>query len=250
MSWKVSTGRGHDAAMYEVEAFLDAYGLLAVFGVMLLKEFGVPVPIPADLIMIGAAARAAQGRASPVEAFAVILIPMLLGGLFQYTLARGPGRRLIYRLGRAIGLTEARLERMMARVRRGGAAAVAAGLTTPGVRIATTPASGLADLAPRTFIPGLIAGSAFFLGWHFVIGYAGGAALDALDIPAPAVLAGLAVIVAAGIGAIALARRRAAQRGAPAAVGFADWADASCPVCAALTLAGARSAGQQTLAQA
>ncbi len=40
------------------DQFLDAYGLLAVFAIMLLKEIGVPVPIPSDLIMLGAAARA------------------------------------------------------------------------------------------------------------------------------------------------------------------------------------------------
>ncbi len=77
-----------------------------------------------------------------------LLILMLLGGLFQDTVARGPGRRFIYRIGKFIGLTPQRLDVMMARVRKGGSAAVALGLTMPGLRIATTPASGLADL-PR-----------------------------------------------------------------------------------------------------
>lgn len=44
--------------------FLDAYGLIAIFSIMLLKELGVPIPIPGDLIMLAAAARAAQGRFS------------------------------------------------------------------------------------------------------------------------------------------------------------------------------------------
>jgi TRAP-type C4-dicarboxylate transport system permease small subunit len=33
---------------------LDAYGLIAIFVVMLLKETGILVPIPGDLIMLGA----------------------------------------------------------------------------------------------------------------------------------------------------------------------------------------------------
>jgi membrane protein DedA with SNARE-associated domain len=247
LNWQMDTRMGHDLAMDGVEAFLDSYGLLAVFGVMLLKEFGLPIPIPADLIMIGVAARAAQGRLSPVEAFLAILVPMLIGGVVQYSLARGPGRRLIYRLGRYIGLTQVRLDRMMERIRSGGTAAVAAGLTTPGLRIATTPASGLANLAPRSFVTGLALGSTFFLGWHFAIGYAGGVALNALHLPAPAVAGVLALVIVFGVAVIALARRRQVRREpGSGAVGFADWADASCPVCAAITLAGSPSGKSPT----
>ena len=228
----------HDPNMNGVETFLDAYGLLAVVGVMLLKEFGVPVPIPGDLIMLGVAGRAAQGRMSPVLAFAAILVPMLVGGCVQYTLARGPGRKFIYRIGRLIGLTQERLDGMMDRVRRGGTAAVAIGLTTPGLRIATTPASGLAALPLRIYVPGLIAGSTFFLGWHFAIGYAGGAALAALHVSTPVLLALGIAVVAFGIAAVLIARRRKARahQHETALDSFASWADASCPVCAAMTL--------------
>lgn len=226
-------------SMSEIELFLDSYGLLAIFGIMLLKEFGIPVPIPGDLIMLGVAARAAQGRMSPVEAFVAILVPMLIGGFTQFVIARGPGRALIYRIGRRIGLTQARLDRAMDRIRRGGTAAVVVGLTTPGLRIATTPASGLANLAPRAYVPGLVLGSAFFLGWHFAIGYAGGAALAAFNVSTPMLLLiGIAVIVF-GILAMVIARRRKAYTHHPetAQESFANWTDAACPVCAALTLA-------------
>jgi membrane protein DedA with SNARE-associated domain len=80
--------------------FLDTYGLLAVFLIMLLKEIGVPVPIPADIIILGGAARAAQGKESGIAVFLVILIPMVIGGFVQYAVVRGPGRQFIYRVGR------------------------------------------------------------------------------------------------------------------------------------------------------
>ena len=223
--------------------FLDTYGLLAVFFIMLLKEIGVPVPIPADIIILGAAARAAQGMESGVAVFVAILIPMVIGGFVQYAIVRGPGRQAIYRVGRYIGLTPARLERAMTAIRRGGAAAVALGLTTPGVRIATVPASGLADLPLRMFGPGLVLGSAFFLAWHFAIGYLGGAALALLNLPAPViVLLVLAVLLLGAAGWIYVRRRRVAagvvQTGdaAGAAETFANWADASCPACIAISL--------------
>ena len=224
--------------------FLDMYGLLAVFLIMLLKELGVPVPIPADIIILGGAARAAQGRESGIAVFVAILIPMVIGGIVQYAVVRGPGRQAIYRIGRYIGLTPARLERAMTAIRRGGAAAVALGLTTPGVRLATVPASGLANLPVRMFVPGLVAGSAFFLAWHFAIGYLGGVALALLNLPAPLIiLLVLAVLVLGAAGWMYVRRRRTAPKGgvpaddaASAAGTFANWADASCPACIAITL--------------
>ncbi|BCX04969.1 MAG: hypothetical protein KatS3mg053_2907 [Candidatus Roseilinea sp.] len=228
-----------------LEQLLRDYGLLAVFAVMLLKEFGVPVPIPADLIMLGVAAQSAAGEIALVAGFAALLIPMLLGGLFQYTVARGPGRRFIYRVGKFIGLTPQRLDVMMARVRKGGSAAVALGLTTPGLRIATTPASGLADLPPRRYLPGLVLGSAFFLGWHYAIGYAGGAALKQMQLPLPALIGIAVAVLALGLVAALITRRRKLRRAGRADAAnqqainletLASWADASCPVCSALTL--------------
>jgi membrane protein DedA with SNARE-associated domain len=221
--------------------FLDAYGLLAVFLLMLLKEIGLPVPIPSDLIMLGTAARVAQGKSPLIPAFLAILIPMLAGGLVQYWIARGPGRRAVYRIGRYVGLTRERLDRAMDAVRRGGPVAVALGLTTPGVRIATVPASGLAELPLAAFAPGLLAGSAFFLGWHFAIGYLGGFLLALLNLPLPA-LAGLAAaVLLLGILGWMLFRRISRGRGAGAerltsAERYAAWADASCPACLAITL--------------
>lgn len=221
------------------DQFLDTYGLAAIFGIILLKELGVPVPIPGDLIMLGAAARAAQGKFSFGTVFLAILIPMLIGGTVQYWVARGPGHEFIYRIGKFIGLTKERLDRAMDAVRKGGIAAVTLGLNTPGVRIATIPASGLAELPLAVFIPGLLLGSSTFLGWHFAIGYAGGATLAVTNAPLP-LLPGIliAVIVLGIVGWVAVRGRRAkraADRDALPGT-FASWADASCPACIAITL--------------
>jgi membrane-associated protein len=215
------------------DQFLDAYGLLAVFGIMLLKEIGIPVPIPSDLIMLGAAARAAQGRFSFVAVFFAILIPMFVGGVAQFLVARGPGRQFIYRVGKYIGLTKERLDRAMETVRKGGPTAVAVGLTTPGVRIAIVPAAGMADLPLAAFVPGLLVGSAFFLSWHFALGYAGGAALALANLPLPVLIAiAVAVLILGIIGWLFVrGRRRAALPET-----YAAWADASCPVCIGITL--------------
>jgi membrane-associated protein len=215
------------------DQFLDTYGLIAVFGIMLLKEIGIPVPIPSDLIMLGAAARAAQGRFSFVAVFFAILIPMVVGGLVQFAIARGPARKAIYRIGKYIGLTRERLDRAMETVRKGGVAAVAVGLTTPGVRIAITPAAGMADLKLAAFAPGLLIGSSIFLALHFVIGYAGGIVLALINTPAVFVVL---LIVALAVLGFVLWRYVHARHGATLAETGAAWADAACPACMAITL--------------
>jgi membrane protein DedA with SNARE-associated domain len=215
-----------------MEALLDSYGLFAVFGIMLLKECGVPVPIPGDVIMLGVAAHSAQGKFPLELAFGALLVPMLIGGLVQYLVSRGAGRKVIARFGRYIGLTDARLEKVMSRMRKGGSTAVALGLNTPGVRIATNPASGLANLLPRQYLPGLALGNFIWLGWHFAIGYVGGVALNALNISTPVLAVVVVFVLALGLFAAFVSRRR--KKSATAT--YAQWAESSCPVCAAMTL--------------
>jgi len=224
------------------DQFLDTYGLAAIFGIMFLKELGVPVPIPGDLIMLGAAARVAQGKFNSqgglVAVFIAFLIPMLIGGMIQYSIAKGPGRNFIYRVGKLIGLTKERLDRAMETVRKSGMAAVALGLTTPGVRVATTPASGLAELPVRVYAPGLVMGSTFFLAWHFAIGYLGGFALALLNAPLPVLVGILIAVIALGIAGWLIVRniRRKRAGGLVLPNTYGAWADASCPACIAITL--------------
>jgi membrane protein DedA with SNARE-associated domain len=152
-------------------------------------------------------------------------------------------------LGNYIGLTKERLDRAMETVRRGGTAAVAVGLTTPGVRIATVPASGLAELPVSAFLPGLVVGSAFFLGWHFAIGYIGGFLLTLLNLPIPVLIGIVVAVLALGIGGWLAVRRISRSRGkaverVTAAERYAAWADASCPACIAITLVRQRGSAE------
>ena len=215
------------------EQFLSTYGLAAIVALMLLKEIGVPVPIPGDLLTLAAAAQAAEGRYALPLAFGGLLAAMVVGVSVQFFFARGFGRRFLYRFGKYIGLTPERLDRAADTVRKGGAAAVALGLTTPGVHIAIVPASGMAELPLTAFLPGVIGGSAIFLALHFVIGYIGGpivnAAMNVANLPMPAFIGAFLVI---GLTGWIMLRRHARKH--TTIERLADWADASCPVCLAI----------------
>ena len=224
--------------MNGIDMFLIQYGLIAIFIVMLAKSIGVPIPIPADVIVLATAARAAQGKFILWQAFLVILLALVLGGIVQFALVRGPGRGLLYRYGRYIGLTSARLDAAAVKIKKGGIFGIGVAILVPGVRSAAVAASGLANFPLRTFIPGVVLGSALFLSVHFFLGYLGGTALagisQALPFPTIVILVLVLLVVVYALWVIAVRRQKAARRELEAAAPVEVWHEGICPVCLAL----------------
>ena len=155
--------------MNGIETFLTAYGLPAIAMVLLIKSIGVPIPIPADVLMFAAAARVTSGADPLSLAFGVLLIAIVLGDVIQFWLARGPGRTTVYRVGRYLGLTPARLDAASALVRKSGPVGLSVIMLTPGVRAASVAACGLANVSLRVFLVGLLIGEGLFLALHFFL---------------------------------------------------------------------------------
>jgi membrane protein DedA with SNARE-associated domain len=219
--------------------FLLRYGLLAILVVMMLKEVGIPVPVPSDLIMITAGVQAATGTYSLLELLIAIEAAMIIGGSIQFFLARGMGRAFIYRVGRFIGLTQERLDRAMAGLQRRGALGVFLGLNIPGARAGIIPAAGLAGLGYPVFAPAMVGGSSIFYGWHIALGYIIGpsatALLANLHLPILPVVGGLAIL---GLIVWLLMRGRRKGTAEPAESTLDrlhSWTEAACPACLAIT---------------
>jgi membrane protein DedA with SNARE-associated domain len=230
---------------------IPALGLLAL---LLVKEAGVPVPVPGDLLVLGAGIAAAGpsiaatgGPAIPAPVLlAAILAAGVAGGSLQFTLVRGTFRDPLLRLLTRFGVPRERLEALAGWLHRRGAMGVAVARCTPGVRVGATAASGLAALPFAAFLPGLIAGNTLFVGGHFALGYvAGPAALDLIAGTGGIALAIGAFIVLAIVGAAGwhVLRRHRAASSAPAAglprdaPSLATWTEAACPACLAVSLA-------------
>lgn len=220
---------------------LATYGLPAVFVIMLLKEAGVPIPIPGDLIMLGAVARAVAGQFDLLTVILVFEVAMVLGGIVQYLLARGPGRGLVYRFGRYVGLTQPRLERAGAALDRGGVPALSLALITPGVRVATVAAAGLVRLPFGTFLAGLFLGNTVFFALHVVLAYAGAQGLAGLLGATGA--SGALWLLGGGVGLAVIGfagwwffLRRHHAAAPPLAEVAGAWQDACCPACLALAV--------------
>jgi LPXTG-motif cell wall-anchored protein len=216
--------------------FLATYGLLSILVVMLVKEFGIPIPIPSDLIMITAGIQAASGGFSLLELTLAVEAAILIGGSAQFMLSRSAGRAFVYRIGRKVGLTAERLDRALAYLQRRGSLGVFVGLNVPGARAGIIPAAGLVGLGYPAFFPAMLSGSTIFYAWHVALGYvAGPAAITALEgLPLLPIFAGLALFGL--LGWLLLRRRRdgAAQGQQTDGSLLQDWADAACPACLAV----------------
>jgi membrane-associated protein len=208
--------------------------LLAIVGLILVKEAGVPIPVPGDLIVIGAGVAAGRGDLDPAAALVAIVIASVVGGVVQYGLLRSVARPLMLRLLERLGSVE-RVERQTDRLRRGGTRSVALARSTPGVRIVAIAASALAGIPTVAFIAGLAIGNALFISAHFALGYVVGEPVVTLVGGAlgPLAVAAVGLAVVGAIGWLVLSRLRG--RRTPALPTVASWADACCPAC--LTLA-------------
>jgi membrane protein DedA with SNARE-associated domain len=218
---------------------MDALGpgaLLAIIGLILVKEAGVPIPVPGDLIVIGAGVAAGRGDLDPGVALLAIVVASIVGGVVQYGLLRSVARPVMLRLLERLGSVE-RVERQTDRLRRGGTRSVALARSTPGVRIVAIAASALAGIPAVAFAAGLAIGNALFISAHFGLGYVVGEPVLALVGGAlgPLAIAAVGLALIGAVGWLLLQRVRGGRRVDTPLSTVASWADACCPAC--LTLA-------------
>ena len=221
---------------------LEATGLIGLFGLLFLKEAGVPVPIPGDLLVLGTGVAAARGDVAPIPALGAVLLAGYLGGAVQFALLRTGMRRPLLAVLERFGVSRERVERHAERLRERGLRGVAISRATPGIRVIAVAASALAALPFGPFLIGLIVGNTAFVGLHFLLGFVIGPPAVAAVATFGVAITGLAIVLAV-LGAAGwwwLRRRRARHASSELDAAYVDWADATCPICLTLGLAGVR----------
>jgi membrane-associated protein len=215
-----------------------AVGLGLAVTLLLVKEMGVPIPVPGDLIVLGTGAAVAQGQGVPAIALVLVVGATIVGGAVQFLLVRGAARPMILRILRRVGVGEERIERLAERLRRRGATGVAVARATPGIRIVSIAAAGIAALPFARFLAGLLIGNSLFVGGHFLLGFALGPTATGLAQRiggiGVALVGTIVVLGVIGWAGWSLIRRRRAAAAEGTADASGDWSDASCPACLAL----------------
>jgi membrane protein DedA with SNARE-associated domain len=106
-----------------LEQFVRAYGPVAVFVILMLESFGVP--LPGETLLIFSAALAGHGEMSLPALLISAFVGAVAGDNIGYLIGRTLGRAAVARFGAKIGLTEARFASIEAMFARYGAATVA-----------------------------------------------------------------------------------------------------------------------------
>lgn len=160
-----------DAVRLSLSSFLEQHGVVASFVVILIEETGVPVPVPGDFLMLGVGVHAREGHLQLWQALGAMELATLIGASILYFVAARAGRDLVYRYGRYIHLTPARLDQAERWLTQHGAAAIVAGRLTPGLRMATVIASGVFGVSPWRFFPSLALGAFLYILAYTLLGY-------------------------------------------------------------------------------
>src|SRR5439155_21505713 len=116
-----------------------------------------PVPVPGDLVVIGAGVAASRGDLDPATAVAALILASVAGGTIQFLAVRSVARPAMLRVLARFGASD-RIEHQTDRVRRRGAPGVAIARVTPGVRIVAIAASAIAAVPSVSFLARLFSG--------------------------------------------------------------------------------------------
>ena len=198
-----------------VAPYLEHYSYGAVFLLVMLEDFGIPVP--GETILIAAAIFAGAGRLNIVLVGLVGFLAAIIGDNIGFLIGHFGGRALALRWGRYVGLTEERLTRAETFFEHRGARIIIVARFIEGLRQANGIIAGLSGMHWRRFLIFNAIGAALWVGTWVSLGYLAGNHIATIyhyiTEYSLYVLIALAVLVVALIVRHVVRRRRRATRG-------------------------------------
>ncbi|MDE3130870.1 MAG: DedA family protein [Acidobacteriota bacterium] len=158
--------------LHSLQPTLDHYGYLAVAGLVLLEDFGVPVP--GETVLILGAVYAGTGRLSIVLVGLLGFCAAVVGDNIGFAIGRFGGRPLVERFGRYILLTPERLDRATDFFERRGASIIVVARFIEGLRQANGIVAGITDMHWLRFTAFNAIGAALWVGLWASVGYFSG----------------------------------------------------------------------------
>jgi membrane protein DedA with SNARE-associated domain len=162
----------------DLEPTLNRFGYLAVVGLVLIEDFGVPVP--GETVLILSAVYAATGR------FNIVLVALLgfcgavLGDNIGFAIGHFGGRPLTERYGRYIFLTPERLDKTTRFFNRHGGKIIIVARFIEGLRQANGIIAGTSGMEWTRFLIFNAIGAALWVIVWTSIGYFSGSHIDTI----------------------------------------------------------------------
>jgi membrane protein DedA with SNARE-associated domain len=190
---------------------LNQFGYLAVLGLVLIEDFGVPVP--GETVLVLAAVYAGTGRLNVVLVGLLGFCGALLGDNIGFAIGHFGGRPLIERYGRYIFLTPDRIARATGFFKRHGGWIIIVARFIEGLRQANGIIAGVSGIHWAKFLLFNAIGAALWVGVWVSVGYLSGSHINTIYADATRYSKYLAVavgvLVLAYIARYVVRRRRA-----------------------------------------
>jgi membrane protein DedA with SNARE-associated domain len=151
---------------------LNHYGYLAVGGLVLVEDFGIPVP--GETILIAASLYAGAGKLNVVVVGVIAWVCAVLGDNIGFAIGHFGGRRLALKYGKYVFLTPKRLDQAEQFFDHHGGKIIVAARFIEGLRQANGIVAGITGMHWKRFIPFNALGAALWVGLWVSLGYLAG----------------------------------------------------------------------------
>ena len=195
---------------------LNHFGYWVVLLLVMIEDFGIPVP--GETVLIAASLYAGAGRLNVVTVGVIGFVAAVIGDNVGFAIGHFGGRALILRWGRHVRLTEERLDKAEAFFNRHGAWIITVARFIEGLRQANGIIAGTTGMRWLRFLAFNALGAALWVGTWVSVGYLAGSHIDTIYNYITRysfyALIALVVVIAALIARHLLRRRRARKRAA------------------------------------
>ncbi len=195
--------------LHTLEPTLNHYGYLAVFGLVLLEDFGIPVP--GETVLILGAVYAGTGQLNIVLVGLLGFVGAVIGDNIGFAIGHFGGRPLIERYGRYVFITPKRLDEATNFFERYGGRIIVVARFVEGLRQANGIVAGITGMHWARFVAFNALGAALWVGLWVSVGYFAGDHIDAVYNTATHYLTYFAIAVGVVVIAIIFRRVRRAR---------------------------------------
>ena len=187
---------------------LNHYGYLAIAGLVMVEDFGIPVP--GETVLIVGAVYAGAGRMNILGVALVGFLAAIAGDNIGYAIGRFGGHALVARFGRYVFLTGERLDKAEGFFSRHGGKVVTVARFIEGLRQANGIIAGITEMHWAKFLAFNALGAALWVGLWTSLGYAAGSQIG--PIYTQITQYSLYVLIALGVAIVALLARWLVRR--------------------------------------
>ena len=161
-----------------VGTYIGHYGYWSVLLLVMIEDFGIPVP--GETILIAAGIYAGAGRLNIVAVGVIGFVAAVVGDNIGFAIEHFGGRALALRWGKYVFLTEERLDKTEDFFNRHGGKIIVVARFIEGLRQANGIIAGITGMRWWRFLAFNVLGAALWVGTWASIGYFAGTSIDTI----------------------------------------------------------------------